>query len=259
MEGILDIDLLQQTINIQSCLIEGHSIEAIFRNKAEFFFEQSDAEFAGLSILQKDYLQLEFIIEKGIAFHQLLKRYHLQSHTLVLDSYLKNNRQKLKENQLFLKEKSLLSFLSDSLSKNKICYFEENNQFKEMISLPLFSLENQLIGFIFFCYLGDSKHNSDNLLKIRMMVETIIRPFHDIKTNSFQGKCIQILTDMPLLTSKEKHILKKLMSAKTYAQIADEMHISVNTVKTHIKHIYAKYEVKSKLELSNKVNSGSLI
>lgn len=58
------------------------------------------------------------------------------------------------------------------------------------------------------------------------------------------------------LTSKEKQILKKLLAAKSYAEISEELNISVNTVKTHVKHIYSKYEVNSKLELANKVNAG---
>ncbi|WP_321323457.1 LuxR C-terminal-related transcriptional regulator [Thiomicrorhabdus sp.] len=256
MEKVENIEVLKQTIKIQSCLLEGHSIEAIFRNRAEFIFKESNADFFGLLLLQKESGKLEFMVEKGNVFNDMLKRYHLQKHTLIFDSYIKAAKEGVNNNQLIMQDKNLYEFLGDCLSKNKIKYFQENNDFNEIITIPTFSLENQLIGFLFFSYLGKNSHNPDNLLNIKAMVETVIRPFYDVKNNIFQSKFIQILNEVPLLTTKEKHILKKLLAAKSYAQIAEEMHVSVNTVKTHIKHIYAKYEVKSKLELANKVNSG---
>jgi DNA-binding CsgD family transcriptional regulator len=122
-----------------------------------------------------------------------------------------------------------------------------------MVTYPLYSEDKTLIGCLLFCYFKDNTPNHDNLNHMTKMIQTLIRPFHDEGNNIFHVKCIQISTEMPLLTSQEKRILKKLLKAKPYALIADEMHISLNTVKTHVKHIYAKYKVKSKLELYNKV------
>ena len=258
MQNITDIDMLQQTINIQSCLIAGHSIEAIFRNGSHYIFEESGADMGGLCLLQKDSMQLEFIIEKCDIFHNLLKSYHLQSHTLVLDSMKEQHTKAFLAGEEYVRTSSLEILLIDSLSKHKIRYFEESHVFTDMITFPLYSFENQLIGCVFFCFLDNKKPDITKLSKIRSMMQTIVRPFHDDEKRTFQGKCIQIVNDIPLLTSKEKHILKKLLAAKSYAQIAEELNISVNTVKTHVKHIYAKYEVKSKLELANKVNAGLL-
>ncbi|GAB6070354.1 hypothetical protein JCM30760_14510 [Thiomicrorhabdus hydrogeniphila] len=256
MEEINDIEVLQQTIKIQSCLIEGHSIEAVFRNRADYILERSNADFCGMCIVQKDTLRLEFMIEKSNQFHQLFKRYNLQSHTIILDNYLKMHKATSFNKHIIKREKDLYQLLGESLSKNKINYFQESTDFKEYICMPLLSLEDQLIGFLFFCYFGESKSNDQELVTLRTMIETIIRPFHDVKSNTFKTKNIQILNEIPILTKKEKQTLKKLLDAKTYTQIAKEMHVSVNTVKTHVKHIYAKYEVNSKLELYNRINSG---
>ncbi|BCN93311.1 hypothetical protein THMIRHAM_10960 [Thiomicrorhabdus immobilis] len=258
MQDVTDIDMLQQTINIQSCLMAGHSIEAIFRNESHYIFEESGADMGGLCILQKDSLQLEFILEKSNIFHGLLKRYHLQSHTLVLDTLKKKNAKAFTAGEEYTVTDSIEDLLIDSISKQKIKHFEESHAFNHMVVFPLFSFEQQIIGCIFFGFLGASQPEIEKLTKIKKMIETVIRPFHDEKTRMFQGKCIQINNDIPLLTAKEKHILKKLLAAKSYSDIAKEMHISVNTVKTHVKHIYAKYEVNSKLELANKVNAGLL-
>lgn len=49
------------------------------------------------------------------------------------------------------------------------------------------------------------------------------------------------------LTKKEYSILRDLMSAKTYAQIAQDHFISKNTVNSHIKSIYTKLGVRNKI------------
>jgi DNA-binding NarL/FixJ family response regulator len=47
------------------------------------------------------------------------------------------------------------------------------------------------------------------------------------------------------LTEKEKAVLQHLISGKSYKMIADAMIISFDTVKTHVKNIYAKLHVHS--------------
>ncbi len=47
------------------------------------------------------------------------------------------------------------------------------------------------------------------------------------------------------LTEKEKQVLQKLTEGKSYKMIADELSISIETIKTHIKNIYNKLHVHS--------------
>lgn len=50
------------------------------------------------------------------------------------------------------------------------------------------------------------------------------------------------------LTTQEKKVLKLLVDGKSYKLIAQELFISVDTVKTHIRNIYAKLQVHSGTE-----------
>lgn len=50
------------------------------------------------------------------------------------------------------------------------------------------------------------------------------------------------------LTNKEFEILQDLITGMPYAQIATEHYISINTVNSHIKKIYAKLGVRNKVE-----------
>lgn len=56
------------------------------------------------------------------------------------------------------------------------------------------------------------------------------------------GKKIEILTD------REEEILSLLASGYMYKEIADELFITIDTVKTHIRHIYDKLQVRTRTE-----------
>lgn len=53
------------------------------------------------------------------------------------------------------------------------------------------------------------------------------------------------------LTERECEITALLVKGKTYRMIAGELHVSENTVKTHVKNIYSKAGVQSRTELMN--------
>ena len=55
------------------------------------------------------------------------------------------------------------------------------------------------------------------------------------------------------LTRREEDVLMLLMDGKTFTEVADELVVSLNTVKSHVRHIYAKMGVKGKLDLLEKV------
>jgi DNA-binding NarL/FixJ family response regulator len=55
-----------------------------------------------------------------------------------------------------------------------------------------------------------------------------------------------------LLTNREKEILELLSSGKYYKEIAADLHISIETVKSHCHNIYEKLHVSSRTEALNK-------
>jgi len=68
---------------------------------------------------------------------------------------------------------------------------------------------------------------------------------------SFQHK--DSIDEANMLTPKEKEILKQLAKGLRYKEIADEMKISIETVRSHARKIYEKLQVQSRTEALNKV------
>ena len=54
--------------------------------------------------------------------------------------------------------------------------------------------------------------------------------------------------ELEQLTKREAEILSQLAKGSLYKEIADEMKISLDTVRTHVQHIYGKLQVHSRTE-----------
>lgn len=68
---------------------------------------------------------------------------------------------------------------------------------------------------------------------------------------SFQQK--DSIDEADILTPKERQILKALAKGLRYKEIAAEMNISMETVRSHARHIYEKLHVQSRTEALNKI------
>jgi DNA-binding NarL/FixJ family response regulator len=55
------------------------------------------------------------------------------------------------------------------------------------------------------------------------------------------------------LTSREQEVAKLLISGDTYKQVAWRLGISPDTVRQHIKHIYTKLQINSRVQLINEL------
>ena len=64
-----------------------------------------------------------------------------------------------------------------------------------------------------------------------------------------------IHTILSKLSEREGEVYKVLLEGKTDQEIGDKLFISINTVKTHIKKIYEKLGVKTRLEAVSLINN----
>jgi len=74
-----------------------------------------------------------------------------------------------------------------------------------------------------------------------------------------QNKIVKRFMEMGHLTARECEIASLLIKGKTYRMISHELSISENTVKTHIKNIYSKLNIKSRSDLMNVLISNEIL
>jgi LuxR family maltose regulon positive regulatory protein len=79
----------------------------------------------------------------------------------------------------------------------------------------------------------------------------------DQTERSSQSKDLLGRTDP--LSKRELEVLQRLLSELTVPEIAEELHIAVSTLRTHIKNIYSKLAVHSRFEATTKARDLDLI
>lgn len=73
----------------------------------------------------------------------------------------------------------------------------------------------------------------------------------------FQGEAVDHVKRYPNLTDRENEVVDLLFRGRTYKMIAEELCLSQNTIKTHVRNIYSKYNVISKSELIKTIQKNS--
>lgn len=61
------------------------------------------------------------------------------------------------------------------------------------------------------------------------------------------------------LSYREEEVLLRLMKRLTYREIAEDLFISINTVRSHVRSIYRKFDVTSRGDLARRVGDGRTI
>lgn len=79
---------------------------------------------------------------------------------------------------------------------------------------------------------------------IAMRIFRVMKQNAPVKTAAYEG-----------ITPRELEILQELSTGATAAIVAEKLDIAFDTVRTHIKNIYKKFGVHSRLQLMKKFNS----
>ncbi len=126
-----------------------------------------------------------------------------------------------------------------------------------------------LLGGLIGNGVASGQSHNPTLLALGVVCVTLIMlpPLHTRLTSLLKNHIyLTTITEMPAqeqtrlicefsitekLTEREGEIAALLIKGKTYRMIASELHVSENTVKTHVENIYSKAGVQSRTELMN--------
>lgn len=94
--------------------------------------------------------------------------------------------------------------------------------------------------------------NLNYILGILVLILTVYFISTVQKLRAIQTKEIKQKIESPTLTNQEEKIANLILENKSNKEIADELFISLSTVKTHIRNLYTKLNVANRHELSDK-------
>ncbi len=118
----------------------------------------------------------------------------------------------------------------------------------EMLSVSY--ILSELVFLFVFWMMQDYVHQSDVQSQIKVVEEKSTVVVVDDATRADKlNFALALLPTSASLTAKEVEILECILEGKKRKDMALDMCLSENTIKSHVKHIYEKYQVSSRDEL----------
>lgn len=115
---------------------------------------------------------------------------------------------------------------------------------KKLFSIGINGYGNAIMSSIYL-HSAVETINNNLIWLIPDLASELIMQISNINTNA------STLDNIPdILTSKEQEIVQLILKGDSNHRISQKLGISINTVKTHIKHIYEKLNVKDKISLT---------
>ena len=251
-----NIELLHKLVTLQACIIQGRDINAMLHKDKNFYKEWTQADIITIYVNENEKVNVEYVIEDHHLFKSLVEKYVFSKKSFKWEDFIRNCAEHFTLDNRYHHINDLYEIFKGLISKRKAQKFSKELHFKESIMMPIYTYDNkETIGYICFMFQKKVTINIDKLEEIKMLFETLLQPLHDKKYNIFYSKCVRVDEHLKLLTGKEKRIIKKVLEGKSYSEVAEIFNLSPNTIKTHMKNVFQKYQVNSKMELIHKLST----
>ena len=256
MHTITDQEILHKIIEIQGCVIQGRSLKALLHKDSDFYLEKSKADIIAICVNEHQKVHVEHVIEKHRLFSHLLIQYLSPKKKLNWNQFVKNCTDHFNLGQKHHTIYDLFELFKGIITQKEAKAFTEEIKMKEAVLMPLYAFDKlDKIGFVCFIFQEENKIDLKKLENIQNVFQTLLQPLYDQHYSLVYSKCMRIDENMKLLTEQEKRIVRKVLNGMSYGEVAQTLGISINTLKTHMKNIFNKYRVTSKIELYNKFSS----
>lgn len=253
---IEDKQILHKIIDLQSCIIQGRDIKALLHKNINFYLEKSGADIITVYIHEEEHVNIDYILERHRHFAHLFKKYILNKKNFKWDRFVQNCDKHFSSKMGHDKITDLHQIFRGFLSKKESKEFTNELNMKNAVMMPMYHYDNQeIIGYVCYFFQSDTDIEIKKLEEVKISFQTILQSLYDREHTTYFTKCIRIDEDMKLLTPQEKKIVRKVLEGVSYPEVSAILGISINTLKTHMKNIFNKYNVNSKIELYNKLNA----
>jgi DNA-binding CsgD family transcriptional regulator len=251
-----NIETLQKIVALQSCIIQGRDINAMLHKDRSFYQGKTQADIIAVYVNEHEYVNVEYVVEEHHLFESLVDKYVFSKKSFKWKDFIQNCENHFTLDHRYHHTYSLYEIFKGFISKEKALEFSKEIGFKEAVMMPIYAFDKkEVIGHICFIFQKEVEIEITGLLEIKTLFETLLQPLYDNHYSFIYSKCIRVDEHLKLLTKQEKRIAKKVLQGKSYPEIAEILNLSLNTVKTHMKSIFNKYNVNSKMELYNKLSA----
>lgn len=198
-------------------------------------------------IYDKEYNFIDEEEQKFRKFKKQIKSITTEDYLEKIRTYSKDSLKTLAIKLLSLKELNEKKLLQKDISLNSEYYIRLLEELKssEINNLEYFFLERELNGY----YLIHLKKKQTLSIILNIIFGIIIVVLAYIIYSIKSQKRLTIIEE---LSNQEIKIKKHIIDGKSNKEIAEELFISLSTVKTHITNIYSKLNVSNRKELINK-------
>ena len=148
----------------------------------------------------------------------------------------------------------LAGFIAAIVCSNLLVWLFEKLVSWEYEFLSVTYIGSELLLMLVYWMMQDYIHKAEVPQPVIMEKQTVV-VVNSISKVEKINRLLAVLPADKTLTAKEIEILGELVEGKTRKDIAATHHITENTVKTHVTHIYEKFEVSSKDALLGLVHS----
>ena len=250
----LDKDILLHIINLQRCIIEGKDIKSIFHKYMGVFREEIGTDIIAICAKEAEHIDFKYILEEKRLFVQMIKEHFHGRKQLSWDKFVEHCQSQFLEDTTYLKMNNFHQVFQGFLSKKDSDGITKGIGMKEAVIMPIYTKDDkERLGFVFYIFRSNTQVDLHKLKMATILFQSLLQPLYDKEHYTLYSKCVRVNNQLNLLTAQEKNIARKVLAGYSYPQIAKKMDLSINTIKSHVKHIFNKYYVTSKIELYKKL------
>jgi len=258
---------LAHAYTLMDSLNNSHGRAKVRRNQGELYFSQLNNQQAIMAFNESMKLFEELGDKKSVVeVCELLSKVYLASGNYAKAAQYLKLQSQIKDSLMSAESKSIIAEMETRYQvreKNKtITLLELQDEInRRKIKTQLWGLILLLVIFIlllalFYFYITRSKLMQKQL---RLELQNYLLEIRDMKTAL--SKTPSDINDEPIgpdfeeydLTEREKEVLQMIAKGYKNTEIAEKLFVSENTIKTHIKHIYVKLDVKNRVEALKRV------
>lgn len=129
-------------------------------------------------------------------------------------------------------------------------YFMKKYGFYNNVGIFLVS-GHKIVGLVDFISEKNEKQTIDELMSLEILSRYLAQRLEENKQGNTKELNLPIQIN---LTEREKEVLGVVMQGYSNMEIANELFISVDTVKKHLHSLYSKFNVNNRTSLSYKIN-----